>query len=409
MSDLLEISNGKYKLLESQINEGAYSKIYDVVNNMDKKNKYIVKVQKISDRLEAINEIKILLKLKKNKDLYFTKINEYFKNNNTISNSINSNSINSNYINEYINTSKIINIEDFYTNREFIFIIFKKYEYTLEDFNIIYNKEIKETLPISLIKKIINSLFLGIYELNLSNIIHCDIKPNNIMINTTQKNLKEIIKDIKKKKIDKNDLIKYIDIIYIDFNISQKCNSICKSTTIQTTYYMAPEIILGNTNFNYTIDFWSIGCIIYELITSKYLFDIFGYNIKNGNNFKNYIIESKRFSQSNDSNESYDNSYYDTTDNFILLHYYRELFGDNYILNGNKVDKYYKNNLLLGTIENKRFENLIVFENYIKNNIINNNNSNFYNQIIELFKKIFIYDYNKRLTIEDFLNQFIFI
>lgn len=401
MDELLDISNGKYKFIDSQINEGAYSKIYDVINNYDKNNKYVVKVQKISDRLEAINEIKILLKLKKNKDIYFNKINEYF-----IKNIKNYN--NSDFIKEYINTSKIINIEDFYTNKEYIFIIFKKYEYTLEDLNIIYNKEIKETLPIPLIKKIINSLFLGIYELNLSNIIHCDIKPNNILINIKNKTLKEIIKDIKKKKLNKNDLIKYIDIIFIDFNISQKCTNICKSTTIQTTYYIAPEIILGNKDFNYTIDFWSIGCIIYELITSKYLFDIFGYNFKNGNNFKNYIIASKQFSNSSNSNYSSYNSYDENNpDNFILLHYYRELFGDNSILIGNKVDKYYNNNLLLGTFENKKYENLIVFEKYIKNNILNNSNSDFYNHIIELFKNIFKYDYNNRLTIEDYFNNFI--
>jgi serine/threonine protein kinase len=399
MEDLIEITNGKYKLINEKINEGAYANIYDVINNHDKNNKYIAKVQKISDRLEAINEIKFLLKLKKNKDTYYYNVLQYFKNLNI--------NIEDPFISEYIKTSKIINIEDFYTNKEYIFIIFKKYEYTLEDFNIIYNKEIQETIPISLTKKIINSLFLGLYELKLSNIIHCDIKPNNILINLNYKNLKELIKDIKRKKVNKNDLIKYIDILYIDFNISQKCNAICKSTTIQTTYYMAPEIILGNTQFNYSIDFWSIGSIIYELITSQYLFDIFGYNIQNGQNFKNYKIQSKKYSSSSESDA---NSYYDNTDNFILLHFYRDLFGDIPLLHGNKIENYYKNNLLLGTIKNKKYDdNLITFENYIKNNIINNSDLDFYNQIIRLFKKIFIYDYNKRLTCEDFLTNHIFL
>lgn len=44
-----------------------------------------------------------------------------------------------------------------------------------------------------------------------------------------------------------------------------------KHGTIQTRYYRAPEIILGN-KFNEKIDLWSIGCTIYELATGKILF-----------------------------------------------------------------------------------------------------------------------------------------
>ena len=406
MEELYEISNKKYKINESIINEGAYARIYDVEKISDNKQnyKYIAKVQKISDKYEAINEIKLLLKLKKNKENYYIKVKEYFSKLQL--------DLNDDKLKEYLHTSKIIEIEDYYTNRDYIFIIFKKYEYTLEEFNIIYNKEFKEVLPISLIKKIINSLFLGLYELNLSNIIHCDIKPNNILITTNNKNLKTLFKDIKKKKLNKDDLVKFIDILYIDFNISQKCNSICKSTRIQTIYYMAPEIILGNSNFNYTIDFWSIGCIIFELLSAKYLFDIYGYNLKNGNNYEKYEIKKNNSSISESSNSNsydYDSYYDDNKDNLILLHYYREIFGDNKILTGNKLNDYYINNKLLGTIENKYFDNLFKFENIIKDNIVYNNNKEFYNKIILLFNNIFIYDYNNRLTIEEYLTNFVFI
>ena len=39
-----------------------------------------------------------------------------------------------------------------------------------------------------------------------------------------------------------------------------------------TRYYMAPEVIL-NKKHNYKVDNWALGCILYELITGKYLFD----------------------------------------------------------------------------------------------------------------------------------------
>ena len=42
--------------------------------------------------------------------------------------------------------------------------------------------------------------------------------------------------------------------------------------TIQTRYYRAPEVIYDE--YDIECDMWSIGCIIYELITGEYLFDI---------------------------------------------------------------------------------------------------------------------------------------
>lgn len=400
MDNFENISNKKYQIIgDNEINEGAYSKIYDIINNTDKNNKYIVKIQKMEDRIEAINEIKFLEKIKNNRSKYLLNIKQYF-NNNKLNYNIDS-SI------EYLNTSKIIDLIDYYYDNDYIYTIFKKYNYTLEEFNILYNKEFKEVLPDCLIKKFINSLFLGLYELNLSNVIHCDIKPNNIMI-SSKKNIKNLFKDIKKKKLTKNNLINYIDLIYIDLNISQKCNDICKSTSIQTTYYMAPEIILGNRNFNKSIDLWSIGCIIYELFTTKHLFDIYNFNEKYGENYKLYFKSENISKTISDIDTSY--SYYNNDkDNLILLHYYRELFGDNPHINGKNVYKYYNNNKLLGTIDNIYLQDLSKFEKYIKKNINYNMDSEFYNKIITLFSKIFIYDYNNRITIEEYFTNYIII
>jgi serine/threonine protein kinase len=44
------------------------------------------------------------------------------------------------------------------------------------------------------------------------------------------------------------------------------------SSEIPTRQYRAPEVILG-INYNESVDIWSLGCIIYELITGDYLFD----------------------------------------------------------------------------------------------------------------------------------------
>lgn len=38
---------------------------------------------------------------------------------------------------------------------------------------------------------------------------------------------------------------------------------------IQSLWYRAPEVILGNLNYTSAVDIWSVGLIIDELLTGK--------------------------------------------------------------------------------------------------------------------------------------------
>jgi serine/threonine-protein kinase SRPK3 len=44
-----------------------------------------------------------------------------------------------------------------------------------------------------------------------------------------------------------------------------------KYNNIQTRHYRAPEVVLGNT-FDASCDIWSVGCVVYEIITGEILF-----------------------------------------------------------------------------------------------------------------------------------------
>jgi serine/threonine protein kinase len=73
------------------------------------------------------------------------------------------------------------------------------------------------------------------------NIIHCDMKPENILLKSKDKS----------------------GIKVIDFGSS--CFSDQRIYTyIQSRFYRAPEIMLG-IPFTTAIDMWSVGCILIEL------------------------------------------------------------------------------------------------------------------------------------------------
>ena len=102
-------------------------------------------------------------------------------------------------------------------------------------------------LPINAIKLYTQQLLEGIKYYQNLNILHCDLKPENIMLNP------------EKSKIT-----------IIDFG------SACFSnrrifTYIQSRYYRAPEVIL-EIGYDYKIDIWSLACVVAELWTGRPVF-----------------------------------------------------------------------------------------------------------------------------------------
>ena len=156
--------------------------------------------------------------------------------------------------------------------------------------------------------------------------------------------------------------------------------------------------------------------ILKENNLHKYLFDIYNYNSSYGHNYSEYNVSDKSSELDDNlySNKSSynDSSIYNNQEELILLHLYRDLFGDNSIIIGNKIQNYYnsinsKDKILIGSIYNKDL-NSEQFIQYIKNNI-NIYNIDFQNIILEIFNKIFIYNFDKRLTVDEYLIKYYII
>ena len=119
-------------------------------------------------------------------------------------------------------------------------------------------KENPKGLPLNIINKIFNQLNDALKAMIDIDYVHRDLKPENILIKYT----------------DTDHNINNFDIKLTDFGLSkdQIHSSIKKYTSkVGTKIYMAPEIEKGV--YNNKCDLWSLGIILYELYTNKYIFD----------------------------------------------------------------------------------------------------------------------------------------
>lgn len=102
-------------------------------------------------------------------------------------------------------------------------------------------------IPSEMIWNIFKQISMGIYYLHKNNVIHRDLKPSNILLDN--------------KDDPKN-------VVICDFGASICLNENIQNcqTKIGTPYFMSPEQY-DSKYYDKKTDIWSLGCILYELIT----------------------------------------------------------------------------------------------------------------------------------------------
>ncbi|VDO02055.1 unnamed protein product [Rodentolepis nana] len=100
-------------------------------------------------------------------------------------------------------------------------------------------KDVLDSLDLDDIKYYSHQLLIAIDECHKRNIVHGDIKPANVLIDITTKELK---------------LIDFGMAVSLGDNESNKTN-------IGTLIYNAPELLLNYTLFDGAVDIWAFGCI----------------------------------------------------------------------------------------------------------------------------------------------------
>ena len=134
--------------------------------------------------------------------------------------------------------------------------------YVPDNLNRIVRNYIKSSteFPMFLIKLYAFQMARALAYLHASSIIHRDIKPQNILIDSSIN--KVYICDFGSAKFVKKNNSKIFYLEKNDSNVAYICSR----------YYRAPELIFGNTDYDPSIDIWSYGCVIAEAFHGKPLF-----------------------------------------------------------------------------------------------------------------------------------------
>lgn len=101
------------------------------------------------------------------------------------------------------------------------------------------------------VKVFLYQILRGVKYLHSSGIIHRDIKPGNLLVNS-------------------NCLLKICDFGLA--RMEEPNESIVMTQEVVTQYYRAPELLSGATHYTQAVDLWSVGCIFAELLSRKILF-----------------------------------------------------------------------------------------------------------------------------------------
>jgi len=117
-------------------------------------------------------------------------------------------------------------------------------DYTLK--RLIHSQQVP--LTEKMIQFILYQMLSAVHYMHSADIIHRDMKPENILIN------------------------KKLELKIADMNLARKENNEDVTYYVTSRPYRAPEVFVNGSVYTKAIDIWSIGCILAEMLGKTVLF-----------------------------------------------------------------------------------------------------------------------------------------
>ncbi|XP_074167232.1 mitogen-activated protein kinase 13 isoform X2 [Sminthopsis crassicaudata] len=97
------------------------------------------------------------------------------------------------------------------------------------------------------IQYLVYQMLKGLKYIHSAGVVHRDLKPGNLAVNED------------------------CELKILDFGLARHADAEMTGYVV-TRWYRAPEVILSWMHYNQTVDIWSVGCIMAEMLTGKTLF-----------------------------------------------------------------------------------------------------------------------------------------
>jgi len=184
-----------------------------------------------------------------------------------------------------------VRLKRHFNHKQHLCMVFEPLSMNLREVLKKYGKDVG--LHVKAVRSYTQQLLLALKLLKKSNVLHADIKPDNILVTESKVVLK-----------------------LCDFGSACYSHENEITPYLASRFYRAPEIILG-IPYDHGLDMWAVGCTIYELYTGKILFPG-----KSNNQMLKYFMDVKgKFPNKLIRKGAFKGEHFDTNCNFL----YREV------------------------------------------------------------------------------------
>nr|XP_034975882.1 serine/threonine-protein kinase D2 [Zootoca vivipara] len=143
----------------------------------------------------------------------------------------------------------IVNLECMFETPEKVFVVMEKLHGDMLE--MILSSE-KGRLPERLTKFLITQILVALRHLHFKNIVHCDLKPENVLLASAEP---------------------FPQVKLCDFGFARIIGEKSfRRSVVGTPAYLAPEVLL-NQGYNRSLDMWSVGVIMYVSLSGTFPFN----------------------------------------------------------------------------------------------------------------------------------------